>query len=94
MRRIIKKQKKKPTVIVEPPPHDESVENSDNRIYQRRRIINELDLIKDRVHQVAMQVGCSYYKLYILHMQIIQNFETEVQSEKVSHCMHEWITFG
>ena len=56
MRRIIKKQKQieKPISMVEPPPRDESAESActDNRIHQRRRIINELDLIKQRVNQV------------------------------------------
>jgi len=36
----------------EPPPCDESVGNI-SRIYQRRNIINELDMIKTRVDQVA-----------------------------------------
>ena len=52
MRRNITKQKQKPISMVEPPPPDESAENGDNRIRQRRDIINELDQIKQRVNQV------------------------------------------
>jgi len=47
-----KKQKQKPVLMELLPPNDESEENGGNRIQQRRNIINELDQIKDRVHQV------------------------------------------
>ena len=70
MRRIIKKQKQieKPISMVEPPPCDESAESActDNRIHQRRRIINELDLIKQRVNQVrSFLLSYSINNMYI-----------------------------
>ena len=56
MRRIIKKQEPisevEPPSMVEPPPCEDSAENADNRIHQRRSIMNELDLIKQRVNKV------------------------------------------
>ena len=47
MKRIIKKQK--PPLMVEPSPCDDLAES---RIRQRRKIIDELDLIKQRVNRV------------------------------------------
>ena len=56
MRDTAKSQKQKLIAMVEPPPpygDTESVDNiADNRIQQRRNILNELDLIKTRVNQV------------------------------------------
>ena len=70
MRRIIKKQKQieKPVSMVEPPPCDESAETActGNRIHQRRRIINELDLIKQRVNKVRSSLlSYSINNIYI-----------------------------
>ena len=54
-RNIIKQQKQKLISMIELPPlYDEPGENSDTRIHQRRNIINELELIKARVHQVTI----------------------------------------
>ena len=50
-----RKHKQKPAtagLMETPPPTDESEKNSGNRTQQRKNIINELDQIKDRVHQV------------------------------------------
>ena len=59
MRRNIKQQKQKLISMIElAPSYDEQSENSGNRIHQRRSIINELDLIKTRVHQVMCL--CAY----------------------------------
>ena len=55
MSRIIKKkQKQKPIQMIEPLPSYEPVENDVNRLHQRQKIMNELDLIKARVDQVLL----------------------------------------
>lgn len=62
MRRSIKEQKQKPILMVDPPPYDESVESIGNRLHQRRNIIDELDLIKARVNQVASYASCVHIR--------------------------------
>ena len=73
MRRNIKQQKQKLISMIELPPlYDESGENSGNRIHQRRSIINELDLIKARVHQVMPCSVCVYIHTYTGELAVLQ----------------------
>ena len=52
IRTFKKKQKQKPLAMIEPPPPCDEPGESKNRLHQRQKILNELDLIKARVDEV------------------------------------------